>query len=242
VESLDDNTSRLVYADWLDDHDQPTRAEFIRVQISLATKTDVVHGRPWDADLEAELTERELVLLRANRAVHAAELHNAISNLSLYDIEFERGFPEALHLRDAHNQLPQLADVADITTIRKLNIADQKIRDDELKYVSALKQLTELDLNLSDVTDDGMVHLTGLSNLRVLDLSFTDVTSEGLRILAMSPHLSSDLEIDMGPTINLGAIRQGLGIEPQHLFSAAAGKAGSSWAEKTENRTPRTLT
>ena len=30
-----DDTPRLVYADWLDDHDHPDRAEFIRVQIRL---------------------------------------------------------------------------------------------------------------------------------------------------------------------------------------------------------------
>lgn len=31
-----DDTPRLVYADWLDEHNQPERAEFIRVQIGLA--------------------------------------------------------------------------------------------------------------------------------------------------------------------------------------------------------------
>src|SRR6266508_240747 len=31
----DDDTPRLVYADWLDEHDQPERAEFIRAQIRL---------------------------------------------------------------------------------------------------------------------------------------------------------------------------------------------------------------
>lgn len=33
----DDDTARLVYADWLDEHDQPERAEFIRVGCELAT-------------------------------------------------------------------------------------------------------------------------------------------------------------------------------------------------------------
>lgn len=38
-----DDTARLVYADWLDEHDQPERAEFIRVQIELA-RTDPFDG------------------------------------------------------------------------------------------------------------------------------------------------------------------------------------------------------
>jgi uncharacterized protein (TIGR02996 family) len=35
-EDPDDDTPRLVYADWLDEHGQPERAEFIRVQVELA--------------------------------------------------------------------------------------------------------------------------------------------------------------------------------------------------------------
>jgi uncharacterized protein (TIGR02996 family) len=32
IESPDDDAPRLVYADWLDEHGQPVRADFIRVQ------------------------------------------------------------------------------------------------------------------------------------------------------------------------------------------------------------------
>ncbi len=35
-EKPDDDTPRLVYADWLDEHGDPARAEFIRVQCQLA--------------------------------------------------------------------------------------------------------------------------------------------------------------------------------------------------------------
>ncbi len=31
----DEDTPRLVYADWLDEHNDPDRAEFIRVQVQL---------------------------------------------------------------------------------------------------------------------------------------------------------------------------------------------------------------
>ncbi len=33
----EDDAPRLIYADWLDEHDQPERAEFIRTQIGIAT-------------------------------------------------------------------------------------------------------------------------------------------------------------------------------------------------------------
>ena len=35
IESPDDDSLRLIYADWLDDHGQAERAEFIRVQLGL---------------------------------------------------------------------------------------------------------------------------------------------------------------------------------------------------------------
>ena len=35
-----DDLVRLVYADWLDEHDRPERAEFIRAQIELAQRCD----------------------------------------------------------------------------------------------------------------------------------------------------------------------------------------------------------
>jgi uncharacterized protein (TIGR02996 family) len=52
----DDDTPRLVYADWLDDHGEPARAEFIRVQCELA------RIEPTD-DRVPELHLRQLELL-----------------------------------------------------------------------------------------------------------------------------------------------------------------------------------
>lgn len=47
VASPEDDLLRLVYADWLDDHGNPTRAEFIRVQLLLA-RAAKADGRPED--------------------------------------------------------------------------------------------------------------------------------------------------------------------------------------------------
>lgn len=38
----EDDAPRLIYADWLEEHDQPERAEFIRVQCALATRAGEV--------------------------------------------------------------------------------------------------------------------------------------------------------------------------------------------------------
>ncbi len=41
-----DDAPRLVYADWLDEHGEPERAEFIRVQIDLDRMAEDDEGRP----------------------------------------------------------------------------------------------------------------------------------------------------------------------------------------------------
>jgi uncharacterized protein (TIGR02996 family) len=63
--SPDDDTPRLVLADWLEENGDPERAEFIRVQIALA------RGKPKPAK-KVQLREGEL--LAQNRARWKAEL------------------------------------------------------------------------------------------------------------------------------------------------------------------------
>jgi uncharacterized protein (TIGR02996 family) len=56
----EDDTPRLVYADWLDEHGQAERGQFIRVQCEL-------DRLPPDAPARPSLLEREKKLLRGNR-------------------------------------------------------------------------------------------------------------------------------------------------------------------------------
>src|SRR5262245_13301502 len=73
---------RLVYADWLEDHGQAERAEFIRVQCRLA-------GLPeWDAR-RPELSFRERALLDRHARAWMAELPQ-LENVTWG--RFERGF------------------------------------------------------------------------------------------------------------------------------------------------------
>jgi uncharacterized protein (TIGR02996 family) len=52
-----DDALRLIYADWLDEHDQPERAEFIRGQIQLARVKEDSRGRRRLARRMRELLE-----------------------------------------------------------------------------------------------------------------------------------------------------------------------------------------
>jgi uncharacterized protein (TIGR02996 family) len=80
----DDDAPRLAYADWLEEHYQPDRAEFIRIQCDLA-KLAVADGRR--AELEAR--ERELL------AKYESDWLGAIRSPWLR-WQFRRGFVEAL--------------------------------------------------------------------------------------------------------------------------------------------------
>src|SRR5437868_251904 len=49
------DVSRRVYADWLDEHGEPDRAEFIRLQLLLAETDEYAVARPALAGREREL-------------------------------------------------------------------------------------------------------------------------------------------------------------------------------------------
>ena len=78
----EDDAPRLVYADWLDEHGEAARAEFIRVQVRLA-------ALPEGADERLELARRQRQLLREHRERWLDPLRGLVS-----DASFRRGFVE----------------------------------------------------------------------------------------------------------------------------------------------------
>src|SRR5262245_30371450 len=80
-----DDTPRLIYADWLEEHGQPERAQFIRVQIRLA--------RPGlDALQWEQLHRREQELLRE----YDQEWLAGLPKWDGITWGFHRGFPGAV--------------------------------------------------------------------------------------------------------------------------------------------------
>src|SRR5215470_8905667 len=60
LEQPGDDALRLIYADWLEDNDDPVRAEFIRAQLELSRL-------PAEGPRHSELAAGEERLLKANR-------------------------------------------------------------------------------------------------------------------------------------------------------------------------------
>ena len=89
-ENPDDDTLRLVFADWLQENDDEARAEFIRAQIELSQHTP--HTIPW---FECSTRAREL------SAIHESRWRIEVpSDPALDWREFRRGFLEKLRVFD----------------------------------------------------------------------------------------------------------------------------------------------
>src|SRR5581483_7143335 len=85
----DDDLPRLVYADWLDEHGDPARAEFIRVQCALARL-------PAGDTRAAALARREAELLTD----HQADWLRPLAGLA-GGAKFRRGFVEEVTVETA---------------------------------------------------------------------------------------------------------------------------------------------
>src|SRR5262249_3163249 len=87
-ERPDDDLPRLIFADWLDEHGQSERAEFIRLQCAVACGQDNV-GRPLTEAARKKLTERAQELLEKHRGEWEARLRARGASARGY----VRGFP-----------------------------------------------------------------------------------------------------------------------------------------------------
>jgi uncharacterized protein (TIGR02996 family) len=99
IDSPDDDTPRLIYADWLEEHDQPERAEFIRVQCELARLSD--DDGPALSERRDKLEATERLLLKAHLEEWAGPLRGRVDGSS-----FRRGFVAAIDI-DAPTFLSQ---------------------------------------------------------------------------------------------------------------------------------------
>ena len=86
LDNPEEDAPRLVYADWLEEHDQAERAQFIRLQIDLARLPEGAPGR-------TELEVRQLPVLRSRRPDWVGPLADLVDGWT-----FRRGFVEEVTL------------------------------------------------------------------------------------------------------------------------------------------------
>jgi uncharacterized protein (TIGR02996 family) len=214
-----DDTTRLVYADWLDEHGDPTRAKFIRLQIQEWKETQGKWGPSsvWKPIADLFWANRD----RWVKNELPAWVHNE------GEIEFRRGFAagvsttalrlvrkaeelwqfapiEKLVLRGARGKMVALADCPFLTRVTELQMEDG-IGDAEVVAIvssSYIGQMTKLDLSNNQVGDVGARALAGcarLANLATLDLHGfqCQIGDAGALALARSPYLKNLERLDL---------------------------------------------
>jgi uncharacterized protein (TIGR02996 family) len=169
----EDDTLRLVMADWLDENDQPARAEFIRLQVELARGVEELDRRRY-----LEQRQRDLLLN------HEAEWVEPLA--AVLDCPpgkwggwvFRRGFVEYFHLPasvlNRHGErLAQLTPVRELF-LRPCNSGNvlALCRRTWLRSITAL-YLPSARLNANAIR--ALIDCPYLENLRVLDVVAGDV-------------------------------------------------------------------
>jgi uncharacterized protein (TIGR02996 family) len=178
----DDDAPRLVYADWLDDHGEETRAEFIRLQIELAQLEE------WDARRPG-LEQRQKRLLK----LHARPWGEGMVR-KVYGGEFRRGFLERIEL-PPNVFLANADELFRRFPLRRLRLGssfgDPAVR--ALAISPHLARLTELEIPYSRMTAAGLEALVSsphVRGLKVLEIDFNRIGAEGARLIAEAPNLA----------------------------------------------------
>jgi uncharacterized protein (TIGR02996 family) len=194
-EAPEDDTPRLVYADWLDDHGQPERAEFIRVQVELA-RTPKYDAR-W-----VELRLRERALWKANEQTWRKE----VQAWAAQKVTFRRGFAAQLDctatefLRGGAGLFRR----APLEEARPRNVEDCFLKLIESPLLGRLTRLALQDLSLTTEIQ-WLADSPNVANLRALYFDLHHVVgSRAAKALAGSPHLERLRELTLNGWPSIG--------------------------------------
>src|SRR5262249_35656657 len=199
---------RLIYADWLDEHGDHARAEFIRVQCALA-------GLPADDPRAPALRERGEVLLEHNRVAWSASLSGLATRW-----EFRRGFPEFVRL-EARTFLARADDLFAAVPVRHVELLDVQGHLPRLGKCPHLARLTGLTINSSHIGNavpKALAHAPHLARIARLYLRRNAIGDDGAQALAASPHLAGLTTLDLG--------ENAVGPAGAHTLAAAPHLAG----------------
>ncbi len=192
IEHPDDDTPRLVYADWLEEHDQSERAAFIRLQLERA-RLPATDARA------AGLLRREKALLKQHGKAWGE------TNLGLLG-ELRRGFIE--HVTCSPDQvLMSGAELTERFPVRSLCLRAGVAELSEIRRLAQqpwLGRITALRIALPAAGDclgsaglEALLESPYLAGLRVLELPHARIQATGARALAQAGHLTALRELDL---------------------------------------------
>jgi uncharacterized protein (TIGR02996 family) len=188
----EDDTVRLVYADWLDEHGDPARAEFIRLQIRLH------HAMSQDSPEFEDALARAEQLIRWHGKLWTWELPPSPG--LTWPNEFQRGFFESVCARTAKWFIKHRKQAFRVAPIRHLTVSEAGEESlAALFAVPEIERLRGLSLQSCRVPPDRLrvlTHCPPLVNLRELEISgrttgtrYLNFTDEEARELVDTPFL-----------------------------------------------------
>ena len=163
AEEPGDGASYLVLADFLEEHGDSSRAEYLRVQAELATKG--IKKKRVD-----ELRQRERGLLNAHRQQWVAAFH-----LPLEDVRFEHGVVASARFSKWDSKFHDADRMARLVTLNELDLSDLKLGDGGLTAFAQKANfpvLRKLILSGNGITDAGVKALAKATGLPKLDTVF----------------------------------------------------------------------
>lgn len=213
VEQPTDDLPRLVFADWLDDHDEPERAEFIRLQCAFARGEPAARSQSARARMQTlEEEHRAAWIGPLSRIVFRAGFHRGfVEHAVVSAASLLRHAPtlrEQVPLRGvtllgARRVLPEVVRSTILKGLTALHLTGGRIGDDGLQLLATCSALSDLEtLRLGDnvIGDSGVIALTRsphLSRLTSLVLRDNAIGDSGAWELAHAPHLGRLLELDL---------------------------------------------
>jgi len=212
-ENPEDDVTRLVYADWLDEQGDP-RGEFIRVECELGTLEE-------DTPRHKKLAQRKWELLEE----YGKEWKGLFGKLGI-ESHFHRGFIASAEM-SAKQFLEHGEKLLEKEPLTRLELKpfDRRTRQDQFKKLATcplLARLRELTLSNNEINDREIVFLANsryLTNLRTLWLFGNSVGPEGLKAIARSPHLANltSLGLAQNPLRAAGAAALAASTTMRHL-------------------------
>jgi uncharacterized protein (TIGR02996 family) len=219
----DDDAPRLIYADYLEEHGDPDRAEFIRLQCELARRP-----RDEDDSVWQQLESRQRALLKAREDAWLGDVVDIRKDPIIFNFHFRRGFVEECAL-DAPIFQAHAATLArcmplwlDATFSRGRGMVRQLVDLPELARLRRLTFASRLDIDDARALAD-WPGLAGVQSLRFWGCDRREHDHEVCNILAGSPHVRG-LQL-----LEMIQVRGGLG-------SNYPDEDGAAWARRLEKR------
>ncbi len=194
-----DDLARLIYADWLEEHDQPERAEFIRLQCEL----DRLPARD---RADSPLAEREGRILQRHRKAW----RNSVPGL-WKNVEFRRGFlyPKVKmtwpRFRDAWETSRFHVPLWHVWVMTARQGLGVMLEDPLLRQVD---QLSLVGNTLESSQLEALLARPVVENLTLLNLSGNvGIRDQGMQVLAKTPYLPRLSGLDLA---SVGLTTEGL--------------------------------